>query len=118
MSAVLIRSVNWCTYCLTHMRMCSARYSMTFNRSLKKDRAAPTLNNGASGAWLPWIFLLFGIAIMYVPSMIDLFRGAWSSDQNAHGPIVMGMAFYFLYFRARLLLINGQLKPTPSIGLG
>jgi exosortase B len=79
------------------------------------QNATPALNDDAR---LPWIIVLLGLAIMYLPSIIDLFQGPWSSDQNAHGPIVMALAFYFLYFRTRLLLKDGKLVPAPALRSG
>jgi len=55
---------------------------------------------------------------MYVPSFIDLFNGPWASEKNAHGPIVMVVAFVFLYFRLRQVISNGEFerKPAPVAG--
>jgi hypothetical protein len=30
--------------------------------------------------------------VLYVPSLYDLFTGIWSSDEQMHGPIVLGMS--------------------------
>jgi hypothetical protein len=38
-------------------------------------------------AWLP---IIIGLAVLYVPSLYDLFTGIWSSDEQMHGPIVLG----------------------------
>ena len=46
---------------------------------------------------LPWLVLLAGLAFMYVPSFVDLFRGIWSSSDQAHGPIVFCVALWLLY---------------------
>lgn len=40
-------------------------------------------------AWLP---IIAGLIVLYVPSLIDLMRGIWSSDAQAHGPIVLSIA--------------------------
>jgi exosortase B len=45
-------------------------------------------------AWLP---IIFGLAILYVPSLIDLLRGIWSSDEQKHGPIVLAIACWLAY---------------------
>lgn len=34
---------------------------------------------------------------MYVPSFTDLMRGLWSTDEQAHGPIVFGIACWLAY---------------------
>lgn len=45
----------------------------------------------------PWLILLAGIVFLYVPSFIDLFLGIWSTDEQAHGPIVLGISLWLLY---------------------
>ena len=32
----------------------------------------------------PWLLLLAGLGVLYVPTLIELFQGPWSSDRNAH----------------------------------
>lgn len=67
---------------------------------------------------LPVLLVLAGLAMAYVPSFIDLFQGPWSSDRNAHGPIVMVVAFAFLYFRITQLVAQDlfQRAPAPLAG--
>nr|WP_315401257.1 exosortase B [uncultured Duganella sp.] len=62
----------------------------------------------------PWAAILAGLLALYLPSFIDLFHGAWGSEKNAHGPIVMGVAFAFLYFRVRQLLSLDQFERRPA----
>ncbi|MBL8307002.1 MAG: exosortase B [Rubrivivax sp.] len=47
-------------------------------------------------AWLAAPLVLGGLA-MYVPTLVDLFRGYWMSDDNAHGPIVLAISVWLLY---------------------
>lgn len=67
----------------------------------------------------PWAFVLAGLLALYLPSFIDLFHGAWASEKNAHGPIVMAVALAFLYGRLRQTLAQGGLhnraQPLPGI---
>jgi len=46
---------------------------------------------------LPWIIILIGLGVMYVPSFVDLFQGIWSTDQQGHGPIVLAISIFLLY---------------------
>lgn len=49
--------------------------------------------------WAPWRLgapLLLGALAMYVPTLVDLFRGYWMSDDNAHGPIVLAISVWLL----------------------
>ncbi|MDE1547362.1 exosortase B [Dechloromonas agitata] len=59
-----------------------------------------TLPGSAARPRLPlgsWQIVAFGLVAMYVPSFVDLFRGLWSSDAQAHGPIVLAIACWLLY---------------------
>lgn len=64
--------------------------------------------------YLPWILILAGLCAVYVPTFYDLFHGAWSTEKNAQGPIVMGVAFYFLYYRVKQLLERGLFERSPA----
>lgn len=44
-----------------------------------------------------WLPLLTGLALLYVPSLVDLLRGVWSTDAQMHGPIVLGISLWLLY---------------------
>ncbi|MBK9347407.1 MAG: exosortase B [Burkholderiales bacterium] len=46
---------------------------------------------------LLWLPIVVGLAALYVPSFIGLFRGVWSTDAQAHGPIVFGIACWLAY---------------------
>ena len=63
---------------------------MTFNR--------PT---GRPEGWrqrlLIWLPIIAGLIVLYLPSLVDLLRGVWSTDQQAHGPIVLGIACWLIY---------------------
>ena len=50
--------------------------------------AAPSLRPGSS-CWLGWRSCM--------PSFVDLFRGIWSTDEQAHGPIVLGLSLWLLW---------------------
>jgi exosortase B len=41
--------------------------------------------------------LIAGALAMYVPTGIDLFRGYWLSDDNAHGPLVLAISVWLLH---------------------
>jgi exosortase B len=67
---------------------------------------------------LPWALILVGLCAVYGPTFYDLFHGAWSTEKNAQGPIVMGVASYFLYYRVKQLLERGLFdrSPAPMVG--
>lgn len=46
---------------------------------------------------LIWLPVITGLIVLYLPSLMDLFRGIWSTDQQAHGPIVLVIACWLIY---------------------
>jgi len=65
----------------------------------------------------PLLIVLLGLAVMYVPSFVDLFHGIWSTDQQAHGPIVLAIASWFFYYKAKQLLdAKVAIVPAPQYG--
>jgi exosortase B len=65
--------------------------------------------------WQPWVAVLLGLALLYVPTYLDLSRGLWREDAYAHGPIVVGV-FAWLLWRRREVLLDASLAPAPIAG--
>ncbi len=61
----------------------------------------PLSGNNPSAAWraelVIWLPIIAGLVVLYVPSLVDLFRGTWASDEQMHGPIVLGIACWLIY---------------------
>ena len=45
---------------------------------------------------LTWGPIVAGLAFIYGPSFVDLFRRIWSTDEQAHGPIVLGVSCWLV----------------------
>ena len=56
------------------------------------DRAA----HPSIGAWQAHWFLYLGLAAMVIPTMIDVARQSWSTEQGAHGPIVLATGIWLV----------------------
>lgn len=41
--------------------------------------------------------VIIGMAAVYLPTLIGLFKGVWSEDGQMHGPIVLGIAIWLMY---------------------
>jgi exosortase B len=41
--------------------------------------------------------VLAGLALLFVPTFISLFSGAWISEEQGHGPIIFGLALWLVY---------------------
>ena len=52
---------------------------------------------GRAVALAPWLIVLAGLCVMYVPTLVSLFRGIWSSDEQMHGPIILAISLWLLY---------------------
>ena len=46
---------------------------------------------------LPWLPVILGLAVLYVPSLYDLLTGLWSTQEQMQGPIVLGISVWLLY---------------------
>jgi len=66
------------------------------------------------GIWLP---IFAGLLALYVPTVVEHSRGIWSTDQQAHGPIVLGIACWLIYRNWERMLgaAEGQ-RPAPAVG--
>jgi exosortase B len=64
-------------------------------------RAAPERSVARRAALWPrlreWWPAIGGLALLYGPSLYDLLRGIWSTDEQRHGPIVLAMALWLVY---------------------
>jgi len=47
--------------------------------------------------WYGLAIVALGLCAMYIPSFVDLFRGIWSRDEQAHGPIVLAISCWLFY---------------------
>ena len=53
-----------------------------------------------------------GLALLYVPTLLGFFNGVWRSDEQAHGPMILGITCWLIY-RAwpQLMDANKSLAP-------
>lgn len=47
--------------------------------------------------FLPWLPIIIGLLVLFLPSLLDLFRSVWSDDEQAHGPIILGISLWLIY---------------------
>ena len=59
--------------------------------------------------------LVVGFAIMYGPTYIDLARTVWSTDEQGHGPIILGVSAWLFYSHAGAW---SKLAAAPSVKAG
>ena len=65
---------------------------------------------------LDWLPVVIGLLVLYVPSIYSLFVGIWGSDEQAHGPIVLGIACWLIYRKWPHMWSVSEGQPTARIG--
>lgn len=68
----------------------------TKSPSIKSGVAAATAQESL-GRLLVWLPIIAGLIVLYVPTLIDLLSGIWSSDEQKHGPIVLSIACWLAW---------------------
>ena len=54
-----------------------------------------------------------GLVLLYVPTLWDFFHGVWRSDEQAHGPMILGITSWLIY-RAWPQLVDAQKPRFPD----
>jgi len=44
-----------------------------------------------------WWPVMLGLAALFLPTMVSLFTGAWIGEEQAHGPMIFGLALWLIY---------------------
>jgi exosortase B len=64
-----------------------------------------------------WLPIITGLIVLYVPTLVNLFGGVWSTDQQAHGPIVLGIACWLMYRKwPDMVRLSEGRAGAPSVG--
>jgi len=45
---------------------------------------------------MPWLPIIAGLCVMYVPTLYDLFTTVWAEDSQMHGPIVLAISLWLM----------------------
>jgi len=64
-------------------------------------------------AWLP---IIIGLAVLYMPSLFDLFKGIWSTDEQLHGPIVLSISIWLIHGKWHTMAAVSQGQKTSAWG--
>ena len=62
-----------------------------------------------------WMPIVFGLALMYVPTYIDMWRYYWFREDNAHGPLIVAVVAW-LVWRQRDVLLEPPRQLRPLLG--
>jgi exosortase B len=63
---------------------------------------------------LPWLILAAGLACLYVPTLVDLLHGAWTSEQQGQGPLVLALAIWMLWRNRERIDAPGPQRGRPA----
>jgi len=76
---------------------------------------SPALSTSADARarLLPWLLAGAGLAALYLPTLMSLFNGLWSTDEQGHGPIVLGVSLWLIYRRWGALMDEQDARPAP-----
>ena len=69
-----------------------------------------------SSTLLTWGPIVAGLAFLFAPSFVDLFRGIWSTDEQAHGPIVLGVSCWLVWRNWPAMWQRSEGQPTSAAG--
>src|SRR2546427_8866321 len=80
--------------------------------SVLEQRVLPGPNVAAVRSWLP---VMLGLAVMYVPTYVDLAHGLWQDETHADGPIILAVAGW-LAWRQRVALVRAPSRGATLAG--
>lgn len=63
-----------------------------------------------------WSSVVVGLACLYVPTLASLFLGIWRSDEQMHGPIVLGIGLWLFYRNWETMEDASRNQPTNKQG--
>lgn len=66
--------------------------------------------------YLKWIFIVFSLIAMYLPTFYNLSGRLWQSDDHAHGPFVLLIALFLFWQKRAALISNQEGKNQPLLG--
>jgi exosortase B len=98
------------------LALVKSKNKMSINSPLISRRQARR-RMGWSDRLLIWLPLIAGLLVLYLPSLVDLFRGVWSTDQQAHGPIVLSIACWLIYRKwPEMWRLSEDQAPATTVG--
>lgn len=86
---------------------------MMRNATLPLQMQAPSHWKDSAVEWLP---IVVGLLALYVPVFISLFEGLWSTDEQAHGPIILALSCWLIYRKWPMMMAASSDKPRSMIG--
>lgn len=61
-----------------------------------------------------WLPVALGMAVLYVPTFYALFTGLWTTEEQAHGPIILLLALWLMYRNWPAMLARADGQPSKA----
>ena len=77
-------------------------------------QAAPrnVLRAALRAAWPDWSPVVLGMLVLYVPTFYRLFTGLWSTEEQAHGPMILLLALWLMVRQWPAMLERADGQPS------
>ncbi len=73
------------------------------------------MNRQRLDSFIRWLPVIIGLLVLYTPSIIFLANNLWSTEEQAHGPIILLVVFY-LFWQNRSAFSGTVEKQKPVLG--
>ncbi|WP_426208220.1 exosortase B [Massilia sp. TWP1-3-3] len=97
----------------------AAANSAAANGAFGMARAAGSASRARAlrktAGWAP-LALALVLALMYIPSLYRMFTGPWGTEEQAHGPIILGIALWLIYRNWNAMLAASEGAPGSWLG--
>ena len=64
----------------------------------------------------PWWICVLGLSTLYVPTIVDLARNIWSTEEQSQGPIVLAICLWLVWRAWDRIDDSAASSPRPAIG--
>ena len=65
---------------------------------------------------IPWWIAVVGLLVVYVPTLVDLFRNIWSTEEQSQGPIVLVICVWLTWRAWQRIDDTEASAPRPVLG--
>jgi len=69
--------------------------------------------NSTLSEWWP---ILLGLGLLYIPTFYTLLNGLWSTEEQAHGPIILSLAIWLFFRQWKKMIIESEGESPVSLG--
>ncbi|MCE7914341.1 MAG: exosortase B [Nitrosomonas sp. PRO4] len=63
-----------------------------------------------------WWPILFGLCLLYIPTFYTLLNGLWSTEEQAHGPIILSLSIWLFFRQWKKMIMESEGESAVSFG--